>query len=306
MPLVDEEGDLFGLVNVADVLLVALLLIVVGGTGALLVSGDDTKSSVLTQVVDVEVEGVPNTVIDEATVGPVESDRVVEILDVTVVESGANNSTVQVQVRLPVQIREGLVTYREERLYVGRTIEIPLGGRNVTGDIVTAAEPERLSKLPTPTPTLTPTQTDRQKTSPTAATSSDTTPGTASTATSTASGTASTATSTASGTASTATRQTSTSPVNRTVRTITVESTVSNETAAAIPTGSVSIPQVQAVVSTEREQVDPGRVRMTVRIQISVVVEEETVFFRGIELKSGQRLRLELGTEPVVWTVVEQ
>jgi hypothetical protein len=150
MPLLDEEGNLFGLVNVVDAgAVVFMLLLVVGGVGAYTyeTAGDDTPEPMVFQQVVVESTNVSGPV-GALRAGPVSTPGIVAVENVEVREKG-NNTTVRFAVRLRVEQRNGLVYYDGSRLFIGRTLTLDLGQVTVEGTVVEAYEP--MERFSTPT-----------------------------------------------------------------------------------------------------------------------------------------------------------
>jgi hypothetical protein len=134
MPVIDDEGRLFGTVNIIDALVVLFVLAVVVAGVALLTGGggsDETPSR--TVVVDVGQQ--PDYVVDAIAEGPVETSAVVAVENKTVVSG--SNGRLRLTVTLAVtENADGLPTFAEERLYVGRQLQLDLGTTIVSGTVI--------------------------------------------------------------------------------------------------------------------------------------------------------------------------
>jgi len=284
MPLIDEEGDLFGVVNAVDALAVVLAGLALLGSLALLTgAGGGATEGTLTQSVTVRTTGVAGGVA-ALEPGPVAGERVATVERVEQVRSGGNgsNATYQLDVQLVVGTTdEGTTTFAGERLYIGRSLELDLDDTVVTGVVTAAREPERVQSVPTPTPTPTPEPT------PTPTPTPAVTPTPAPTPTST-----STPTPTATATPPDTGTTTPAPPDEGTTRVVTVETTLDPDSADAVGVGPVAGEEVVGV--RDRTVVSETADGTTLRLRLELAVTEDagTVYFRGVELEPGTRLRL--------------
>jgi hypothetical protein len=134
MPIIDEEGRLFGAVNIIDALVVLFVLAVVVA-GVALVTGGGSSDGTPTRTVVVDVGQQPGYVVDAIQEGPVGTSEVVAVENKTVVSGG--NDRLRLTVTLAVtENADGLPTFAEERLYVGRQLRLDLGTTIVSGTVI--------------------------------------------------------------------------------------------------------------------------------------------------------------------------
>lgn len=160
MKLIDDQGNLFGAVNIIDAFVV-LLVAAVTVAGVAFVVGDDSQppsepapeQSAVSATV--EIVGVQPYVADALTVGPVETDRIVAVDNksvsptMVVTEDEAGNlyerehpqkQTVTLQVTLQAtQTNETMVG--DTPLEVGRTTTLDFGNVTVEGTFTHVGEP---------------------------------------------------------------------------------------------------------------------------------------------------------------------
>lgn len=139
--LIDEEGRLFGRVNIIDAFFVPLLIAAVVG-GVAFVNHDgrgDEKRTVVVRVID------ERFVIDAIEPGPVADDGVVRVIAVDPKSSIEVNATgnlyepvaADVEVLLEVHTDdEGAARYEGSRLYVGLEVRLDLGTTIVQGKVI--------------------------------------------------------------------------------------------------------------------------------------------------------------------------
>ena len=164
---IDENGRLFGVVNVIDAVGVVLLVALVVSAGAVFLSitstdggaetspnasgnatGTGTQSvGQTTAVVDFQLLNDAPYVVDAIDEGPVlGSQNITAVLGTsrtTPVETGINGTTSNASVRLRLNItkRQTHVLLNDNRLYIGKRVRLDLGDVIVTG-IVTEFEVE--------------------------------------------------------------------------------------------------------------------------------------------------------------------
>jgi len=133
MPVIDDEGRLFGAVNVVDALVVLLVLAVAVAGVALVTGGGSGETPTRTVVVDIGQQ--PNYVADAIKEGPVETSEVVAVESVT--RNGESDSRLRLTVTLAVtENADGLPTFADERLYVGRRLQLDLSTTIVGGTVI--------------------------------------------------------------------------------------------------------------------------------------------------------------------------
>ena len=263
MPVIDEDGDLFGVVNAVDALAVVLVVLALaGGVVVLTGASGGADSGTLTQSVTLQTTGAVPTDITTLDPGPTVNEQVAAIERVEQVSAGGNgtNATYELDVQLVVgTTQDGVPTFAGERLFIGRSVTLGLETGSVSGVVTAAREPQRVESVPTPTPTTTP--------------------------------------------APTTTPTPTTTPAPTATRTATVETTVDAEVADTVTQGPVVAREVVAV--RDRTVVSEAETTTTLRLQVELEVVEEdgTVYFRGVALEPGTRLRLNVGETEIVGTV---
>jgi hypothetical protein len=274
MPVIDENGDLFGTVNAVDALAVVLAgLVLLGGVAVLAGTGGSADRGTLTQSVTLRTDDA-----DAATLqpGPTMNPDIAAVEDVREVESGPNG-TWEVDVQLVIETSDsGAPVFDGERLYIGRSLSLQLDGPALSGVVTGAREPERVQSVPrpsgtpTPEPTSTPTATPPTATPPNTGTPTPTEP-----------------------------------PAGDTTRLVTVETTLDDRAVDAVTTGPVEEDGVVAV--RDRTVLGEGAEGTTVALQLELAVTETdgALYFRGVELAPGTRLRLALDGVTVAGTVTE-
>ena len=135
MPIIDDEGRLFGAVNIIDALVVLLVLAVVVA-GVALVTGGGSTGERPTRTVVVDVGQQPDYVVDAIEEGSVGTSEVVAVENKTAIGDDGND-----RLRLTVTLAvtknaDGLPTFAEERLYVGRQIQLDLSTTIVSGTVI--------------------------------------------------------------------------------------------------------------------------------------------------------------------------
>jgi hypothetical protein len=143
MQLLDEEGNLFGVVNVVDALFV-LVVVAIGVAGASFVAGGSSSQQNSEQVTGEAC--VHPSVVDaiNETSAPGDDDlRDVSVENVEPVNQ--SRSCVTLSFGLEVDRRDGLLYARGERLFVGHNLTLDLN-RTVVTVLVTDIERERASR----------------------------------------------------------------------------------------------------------------------------------------------------------------
>ncbi|ELZ23703.1 hypothetical protein C475_15568 [Halosimplex carlsbadense 2-9-1] len=135
MPIIDEEGRLFGTVNVVDALVV-LLVLAVGVAGVALVAGG--ASSDETRYATVDLGTQPEYVVEQLSTGDTSNlTNSPGNLTISDIHVSSNESNVNALVRVAVagQVTEGTFTYGGEPLRLGRTLEFDTDAYAVNGSI---------------------------------------------------------------------------------------------------------------------------------------------------------------------------
>jgi hypothetical protein len=151
--IIDEDGRVFGTVNVVD-LLVSLLLVSVVIAGAALVFQSNAQAQGTSA--DEEVVTEPQTVVVQTMVPPYVADAIEDgspiaedvtgVSDVRVIEKITLNGTdagtaTRYRVRFTTTLvtqpdENGLPQFRDERLYVGQQVRLDLGTTIIDGVVV--------------------------------------------------------------------------------------------------------------------------------------------------------------------------
>lgn len=178
MKAIDENGRLFGVVNVIDAVGVVLIIALIISAGAVFISMSSTgggapspanesgnATETTTPTVDRTMSVVRFQLINDAPYvvngidrGPVpNNENIVAVLgasQTTPVETGINNTTSSASLRLRVSVteQEGTVQFKDERLYIGKQFRLDLS--NVVVDaVVTDFEVDRRTTTDDRTPT---------------------------------------------------------------------------------------------------------------------------------------------------------
>ncbi len=153
LDIIDENGRVFGTVNIVD-LLVSLLLVSVVIAGVALVFQSNAQAQGTSA--DGETVSEPQTVVFQTTVAPYVADAIEDgsavaedvnsVTDVRVVEKTVVNDTdagtvTRYRVRFTATLvtqpdENGLPQFREERLYVGQQVRLDLGTTIIDGVVV--------------------------------------------------------------------------------------------------------------------------------------------------------------------------
>ncbi|MFC7135289.1 MULTISPECIES: DUF4330 domain-containing protein [Salinibaculum] len=142
MPLIDEDGRLFGTVNIIDALVVLFVFaiavagvaLVTGGGGG---GGNTTNSETITRTIVFQTTDQPAYVADAIQEGAVGTSNVIAIENKSVVESTENGTDLRLTVNLTVsETGDGLPTFGGERLYIGRQLQLDFGTTIVQGTVV--------------------------------------------------------------------------------------------------------------------------------------------------------------------------
>lgn len=260
MPVIDEDGDLFGVVNAVDAFAVVVAILALAGGVVVLTGGGGADGGTLTQSVTIRTTGAVPAGIAALEPGPVANEQVAALERVEQVSPAGNgsNATYELDVQLVIGTTDdGAPTFAGERLYIGRPVTLDLENVTVSGVVTAAREPERVESVPTPTPTQTAAPTE------------------------------------------------TTTPEPTTTRLVTLEATVDAAVADTITEGPVMDGDVVAV--RDRTVVSETDTTATLRLQVELEVVEAdgVVYFRGVALEPGTRLRLPVGGTTLTGTVTD-
>jgi len=136
MPIIDEEGRLFGTVNVVDALVVLLVLAVGLAGAALLLGGGSGHDEIRYATLDLGTQ--PEYVVEQISTGDTSSLATgygnLTVTDIHVSSSGSIVNTL-IRVSIAGQVTEGTFTYDREPLRLDRTVEFDTGSYAVNGSI---------------------------------------------------------------------------------------------------------------------------------------------------------------------------
>jgi hypothetical protein len=163
MKIIDQDGNLFGIINIIDtfILLIILIIITSGISFVITSSGStgggpaDSEQVTNTQTsVIFRATGQPDYVTDEVTEASVSRSTIASIEEVSVVSTN-NGNTLFLRLRLNVtEEPSGTTMWKGSRLTVGRSETISLPSIQIQDTITDTGDS---AALPTPTPTPTPT-----------------------------------------------------------------------------------------------------------------------------------------------------
>ena len=153
--VLDEEGNLFGVVNVIDALVVLLVVAVLVAGASLVLGTDSTGPDKKAIDVEYKSENLRPHVVDAISEGTVTSGDDIQIHDKSVsasqvvtrdqagnlsVRQHPINQTVTLRLGLNVTEQDGEYVYDEQPLEIGTELTLDLGETTVTGEVV-AIEP---------------------------------------------------------------------------------------------------------------------------------------------------------------------
>lgn len=144
MDIIDDQGRIFGLVNIIDLLVVLLALAIVMAGAALITSPTPPESSPTspttpdthTQVVTFRTTPQPEYVVDAIPTGAVPTDEIVAVNEKSVTTNNDSLSVATVQVELRVTLEGNFTRFGGDRLYIGRSLRLDFGRTIVDGDII--------------------------------------------------------------------------------------------------------------------------------------------------------------------------
>lgn len=135
MRVIDDEGFVFGLVNIIDVLVVVLLVLAVAAAGVALVTASDDAAT-HTQTVTFRTTPQPDYVMEAIPRGIVPTQDVVLVVGTSIHEQNDSRYVIDITVILRVTLNDNFPMYRGERVYVGRPLSLDLGTTIVDGTII--------------------------------------------------------------------------------------------------------------------------------------------------------------------------
>lgn len=139
MKIVDEQGDIFGVINIIDALVV-LMVLAVGIAGIALISGDtspDMEPELASSNATVDLGAVPTEVAQEITVGDQYSPDEQSNLTISDVYLAPSSGKTQVTLRVELQgnLRQGSISYTGSPVRLNRSIDIKTSRYNESGRI---------------------------------------------------------------------------------------------------------------------------------------------------------------------------
>lgn len=152
--ILDENGRLFGTINVVDGLVVLVVLAVVVAGVALVFGGD--SSDARTTTVDVRAENVQPYVANAIPIGDVPEGNVERVLNASVtakqllviradgelvVRDHPRLKTVETTVEVPVSSDNGGVQFQGQRLKIGQRVTLDFGLVELTGNVTAVGTP---------------------------------------------------------------------------------------------------------------------------------------------------------------------
>lgn len=137
MRVIDDEGFVLGLVNIIDLLVVLLVLAVVAAGVALVTASPEAENP--TQTVTVRTAPQPDYVMEAIDLGPVPTENVVAVRSKSVTRTNESQYIAVLEVRLRVTMAGNTPVFQDERLYVGRTLQLDLGQTIVDATVIDMA-----------------------------------------------------------------------------------------------------------------------------------------------------------------------
>lgn len=144
MSLIDEDGNLFGVINVIDALLVLLVLAVVAAGATLLFQPSDSEPELSTTHVTLDLGTQPEYLISEINEGDTyrpSEDSQLTITDVHLTPSG-DGTRVIVRAKLQAPTNDGGIAYSDAPPRLGRSLEIRTNRYVVSGQVRAIGERE--------------------------------------------------------------------------------------------------------------------------------------------------------------------
>lgn len=166
MRLIDDDGNLFGLVNIIDAL--ALLLVVgISIAGVALVTPSDGThqpgGNVSETVVIVRTTDVPGYVADTIADSPELVDEGAQLVGLSTINTSSGRVDLYTKVRLRATSNpQNQLVYKDTKLLLGRSLALEFRRTEISGTIFDVNATEQ--KLPTPTQNPSPEQKTREVT----------------------------------------------------------------------------------------------------------------------------------------------
>jgi hypothetical protein len=148
MDLIDEDGNLFGVVNVIDALAVLLVVAVVVAGAALVFSGGDEAPTVESTHVTLDLGQQPSYVVSAINAGDVHSagpNSQLTLTDVYLAPQG-NGARVIARAELQAPVSAGDMSYANAPPRLGRTLEIATSRYQVNGQLRAVGSNETLAR----------------------------------------------------------------------------------------------------------------------------------------------------------------
>jgi hypothetical protein len=148
--VIDENGNLFGVVNVIDALVVFLILaVVVAGVSLVLSGGDESETTELgTTYVTLDIGDLPEYILAEMSEGDSYSPGGSSQLTITDLHaaSAGNQSHAFVRAELRGPVDGESIRYAEDIPQLGRALTISTNQYNTTGTIIAIGENDSLAR----------------------------------------------------------------------------------------------------------------------------------------------------------------
>lgn len=143
MNLLDEEGRLFGVINLIDTFAVLLAIGIVVAGAVVFVPGIFEQNEEIT--VQVQANNVPSYVANSTETGPVPSnDNIVAVVNKSSNSSmrtpNGTRTIIILHVRILVSSDEGELYFGNDRIYVGNQVTLDLGNVVVDGVVTDISE----------------------------------------------------------------------------------------------------------------------------------------------------------------------
>ena len=134
MRFIDDEGFVLGRVNIVD-LLVILLVLAILVSGVSLVTASPEPEETHTQSITFRTTPAPDYVIDAITLGRVPTDDIAVINSKTVT-TVSDGLVATLALKLKVPISDNGPVFRDQRLYVGRSLRLDFETTIVDGTVI--------------------------------------------------------------------------------------------------------------------------------------------------------------------------
>lgn len=137
MKIVDDEGYLFGWVNIIDALVILLIIAIVAASLSLAFSPTRNETQTKTQVIRFQTVPEPAYVVNAIPEGRVSTDTIVAVENKSIQKGPNETYVVLLRVRIVItQNDDGFPMFKNERLYIGRKMQLDFGTTIVDGVVV--------------------------------------------------------------------------------------------------------------------------------------------------------------------------